>query len=138
MSMLRNCRNLKGIYEIIRVPSKIESETYVKGKLIKEGYEVKRGRGVGCPDFVIKKDNRIAYVEVKSIYDSLTHTQIQWILKHPKEKVYIYHIIQVTTQMEIARKFNEKLSKKVAIEFAQEKRKRIIDKYDLLDDQYED
>ncbi len=85
--------NLDMIFDKCR-DKKLTAEQYVLEKLKRMGYEVIdcRQYGEGHPDFIVIKDNKRAFIEVKSTNDGLSMSQGKWIMKNPEKKVIIYWV----------------------------------------------
>ena len=57
-------------------------------KYLFKDYEISTATGeTGHPDFILKKDNEIIYLELKLNGDSLRESQIRWFLKHKNKSV---------------------------------------------------
>ena len=91
----------KKIHEILKDYKNVEE--YVISKLKKEGYNVEtdiKYRNTGHPDLIVKKDNLIYYVEIKSNGDGIHYNQIRWLLDNPYHKVLYYWITEPKLEYE--------------------------------------
>lgn len=114
---------LKIIKKKIFVERQINAEDYFRDYLKSKGITFKKlnGSPPGVPDFLcyFLTKNRKFYVEVKTGHDGINVNQINWLLQHPEEEVYIFILKQVIRKNPKRLKTDKKVCK-VCLRFTED------------------